>query len=111
MNGSGKKNNVGNGNNRNPNRNQAPQNNQVPWFREYTPTTAPVATIYTENEYLGILTIPPNIRTPANRSDNTKYCRYHCDISHITEDCRVFKDEIERLIQKGQLRNYVRGND
>ena len=42
---SGKKNNVGNGNNGNPNRNQALQNNQVPRFREYTPTTVPVATI------------------------------------------------------------------
>ncbi|KAL5579241.1 hypothetical protein UlMin_011683 [Ulmus minor] len=107
-NGSGKRNNIGNGNN---NRNQAPQNNQVPQFREYTTTTVPVATIYAENEHLGIFTIPPNIKTSANKRDNTKYCRYHRDIGHITEECRVLKDEIERLIQRGQLRNYVRGND
>ncbi|KAL5576998.1 hypothetical protein UlMin_018697 [Ulmus minor] len=113
-NGNGKKNKAGNGNNENPNnnnRNQAPQNNQVPRFREYTPTTVPVATIYSENEHLGIFTIPPNIRTPVNRHDNTKYCRYHRDISHVTEECQVLKDEIERLIQRGQLRNYVRGNN
>ncbi|KAL5583615.1 hypothetical protein UlMin_016057 [Ulmus minor] len=67
--------------------------------------------IYAENEHLGIFTIPPNIKTPVNRRDNTKYCRYHRNIGHITEECRVLKDEIERLIQKGQLRNYVRGND
>ncbi|KAL5564639.1 hypothetical protein UlMin_027803 [Ulmus minor] len=60
-NSNGKKNNVGN---RNPIENQAPQNNQVPRFREYTPTTVPVATIYTENEHLGIFTIPPAIKTP-----------------------------------------------
>ncbi|KAL5544796.1 hypothetical protein UlMin_008580 [Ulmus minor] len=105
-NGNGKKNKTGNGNNGNPNnnnnRNQAPQNNQVPRFREYTPTTVPVATIYSENEHLGIFTIPPNIRTPVNRRDNTKYCRYHRDIGHITEECRVLKDEIERLIQRAQ---------
>ena len=114
-NGNGKKNKAGNGNNGNPNnnnnRNQAPQNNQVPRFREYTPTTVPVATIYSENEHLGIFTIPPNIRTPVNRRDNTKYCRYHRDIGHVTEECRVLKDEIKRLIQRGQLRNYVRGNN
>ncbi|KAL5540826.1 hypothetical protein UlMin_043796 [Ulmus minor] len=104
-NSNGKKNNVGN---RNPIENQAPQNNQIPRFREYTPTTVPVATIYTENEHLGIFTIPPAIKTPVNRRDNTKYCRYHRDIGHITEECRVLKDEIERLIQRGQLRNYVR---
>ncbi|KAL5579233.1 hypothetical protein UlMin_011675 [Ulmus minor] len=107
-NSNGKKNNVGN---RNPIENQAPQNNQVPRFREYTPTTVPVATIYTENEHLGIFTIPPAIKTPVNRRDNTKYCRYHRDIGHITEECRVLKDEIERLIQRGQLRNYVRDGD
>ncbi|KAL5573653.1 hypothetical protein UlMin_023250 [Ulmus minor] len=67
--------------------------------------------IYIENEHLGIFTIPPNIKTSANRRDNTKYCRYHHDIGHITEECQVIKDEIERLIQRGKLRNYVRGND
>ncbi|KAL5544982.1 hypothetical protein UlMin_008766 [Ulmus minor] len=70
-NSNGKKNNVGN---INPIENQAPQNNQIPQFREYTPTTIPVATIYTENEHLGIFTIPPAIKTPVNRRDNTKYC-------------------------------------
>ncbi|KAL5549353.1 hypothetical protein UlMin_004584 [Ulmus minor] len=107
-NSNGKKNNVGN---RNPIENQAHQNNQIPRFRDYTPTIVPVATIYTENEHLGIFTIPPTIKTPVNRRDNTKYCRYHRDIGHITEECRVLKDEIERLIQRGQLRNYVRNDD
>ncbi|KAL5540020.1 hypothetical protein UlMin_043975 [Ulmus minor] len=89
-NGNGKKNKAGNGNNGNPNnnnRNQAPQNNQVP----------------RENEHLGIFTIPPNIRTPVNRCDNTKYCRYHRDIGHVIEECRVLKDEIERLIQRNKI--------
>ena len=87
--------------NRNPIENQAPQNNQVPRFCEYTPTNVPVATIYTENEHLGIFTIPPAIKTPVNRRDKTKYFRYHRDIGHITEECRVIKDEIETLIQRG----------
>ncbi|KAL5564759.1 hypothetical protein UlMin_027923 [Ulmus minor] len=86
-NSNGKKNNVGNRN---------PIENQIPRFCDYTPTTVPVATIYTENEHLGIFTIPPAIKTPVNRRDNTKYCRYHRDIGHITEECRVLKDEIER---------------
>ncbi|KAL5576413.1 hypothetical protein UlMin_018112 [Ulmus minor] len=64
-NSNGKKNNVGNRN---------PIENQIPRFRDYTPTTVPVATIYTENEHLGIFTIPPAIKTPVNRRDNTKYC-------------------------------------
>lgn len=104
-----KKNRVGGENN--PNRNRAPQNNQMPWFYDYTPTTVPVATIYNENEHLGIFAIPPAIKTAANKHDNSKYCRYHRDIGHTTEECRILKDEVDKLIQRGQLRNYVRDNN
>ncbi|KAL5541827.1 hypothetical protein UlMin_009537 [Ulmus minor] len=44
-----------------------------------------------------------------SQRDNTKYCRFHRDTGHTTEECRVLKDEVERLIQRGQLREYVRG--
>ncbi|KAL5562739.1 hypothetical protein UlMin_032486 [Ulmus minor] len=60
-------------------------------------------------EHRGIFNYPPGIRTPANKRDNTKYCRFHRDMGHTTEECRVLKDEVERLIQRGQLREYVRG--
>ena len=32
-------------------------------------------------------------------------------LGYTTEEYRVVKDEVKRLIQRGQLRNYVRGND
>ncbi|KAL5540592.1 hypothetical protein UlMin_043541 [Ulmus minor] len=60
-------------------------------------------------EHRGIFNYPPGIRTPANKRGNTKYCRFHRDTGHTTEECRVLKDEVERLIQRGQLREYVRG--
>ncbi|KAL5557373.1 hypothetical protein UlMin_039609 [Ulmus minor] len=60
-------------------------------------------------EHRGIFNYPPGIRTPANKRDNTKYCRFHRDTGHTTKECRVLKDEVERLIQRGQLREYVRG--
>ncbi|KAL5556540.1 hypothetical protein UlMin_038776 [Ulmus minor] len=60
-------------------------------------------------EHRGIFNYPPGIRTPGNKKDNTKYCRFHRDTGHTTEECRVLKDEVERLIQRGQLREYVRG--
>ncbi|KAL5544739.1 hypothetical protein UlMin_008523 [Ulmus minor] len=75
------------------------------------PTTVPVATIYRENEHLGIFTIPPNIRTLVTRRDNTKYCCYHRDIGHVTEACRVLKDEIERLIQRKNQQPAQQGED
>ena len=98
--------NKNNGNDNNINKDLAP-----PRFHEYTPTTVHVATIYNENEHIGIFSIPPNIKIPAHKCNNSKYCRYHHDVGHTTEKCLVLKDEVERLIQQGQLRNYVKGND
>ncbi|GAV77937.1 LOW QUALITY PROTEIN: hypothetical protein CFOL_v3_21405, partial [Cephalotus follicularis] len=36
-----------------------------------------------------------------------KYCRYHRDHSHDTEECRQLKNQIKDLIRKGHLRKYV----
>ncbi|XP_043687621.1 uncharacterized protein LOC122638837 [Telopea speciosissima] len=37
-----------------------------------------------------------------------KYCKFHKDVGHVTEDCRQLKREIEDVIQKGHLRRYVK---
>ncbi|GAV84563.1 hypothetical protein CFOL_v3_28007, partial [Cephalotus follicularis] len=36
-----------------------------------------------------------------------KYCRYHRDHGHDTEECRQVKNQIDDLIRKGHLRKYV----
>lgn len=86
-----------------------PQKAQIPRFRKYTPLTETVAIDFRESKHRGIFNLPPGIRTPINNRDNSNYYRYHCDKGHTTEECRVLKDKVERLIQGGQLREYVRG--
>ncbi|CAA0829049.1 Unknown protein, partial [Striga hermonthica] len=36
-----------------------------------------------------------------------RYCRFHRDYGHNTADCRHLKDEIERLIRAGHLKEFV----
>ena len=43
---------------------------------------------------------------PAKR-DNTKYCEFHRDHGHQTNDCIWLRKEIKYLIRRGNLRRYV----
>ncbi|PON88520.1 hypothetical protein TorRG33x02_157340 [Trema orientale] len=36
-----------------------------------------------------------------------KFCRFHREMGHGTSDRRHLKDQIERLIQQGCLREYI----
>ena len=44
--------------------------------------------------------------SPATR-DNTKYCEFHRDYGHRTNNCIQLKREIEYLIQRGYLRRFI----
>ena len=48
------------------------------------------------------LHLSPHIR------DKNKYCRFHKDHGHYTEDCPDLKEQIEELIRKGKLQKYVK---
>ena len=39
--------------------------------------------------------------------DNTKYCEFHRDYEHRTDDCIQLKREIEHLIRRGYLRRFI----
>ncbi|XP_077217565.1 uncharacterized protein LOC143851939 [Tasmannia lanceolata] len=43
-----------------------------------------------------------------NRRDPSKYCRFHKDHGHDTDDCWQLKEEIEQLISRGYLKKYIR---
>ncbi|GAV58749.1 LOW QUALITY PROTEIN: hypothetical protein CFOL_v3_02282, partial [Cephalotus follicularis] len=46
---------------------------------------------------------PAPMRSSADKRDTEKYCRYHRDHGHNTEECRHLKNRIEDLICKGHL--------
>ena len=76
-------------------------------FKSYTPLTvgrAQILNIIANEHYLrrsNPITHGPDV-------DKTKYCSFHKDYGHTTENCHKLKDEIEFHKRKGILKEYVR---
>ncbi|GKU94112.1 hypothetical protein SLEP1_g7642 [Rubroshorea leprosula] len=47
------------------------------------------------------------MRTATASRDHTRYCDFHQDHGHTTEQCNSLKSELESLAQKGMLNEYV----
>ena len=51
---------------------------------------------------------PRPLHSSPNIRDKNKYCHFHKDHGHYTEDFRDLKEQIEELIQKEKLQKYVK---
>ncbi|GAA0143190.1 hypothetical protein LIER_03933 [Lithospermum erythrorhizon] len=74
----------------------------------YTPLKALVGRIFAQMEDKKALPIPQRIKAIPHRRDLKKYFKYHKDHGHDTDDCRLLKAEIEKLIRRGKLREFVK---
>ena len=54
---------------------------------------------------------PRPLHSSPNVRDKRKYCRFHKDHGHYTEDCRDLKEQIEEPIRRGKLQQYVKKGD
>ncbi|KAL2235182.1 UNVERIFIED_CONTAM: Retrovirus-related Pol polyprotein from transposon [Sesamum indicum] len=73
-------------------------------YNKYTPLNMTRAKALMMVEKDNVLIWPKHTRiTPAKRYSN-KYCRFHREKGHDTEDCYQLKDEIERLVRQGYFR-------
>ncbi|KAL0439104.1 UNVERIFIED_CONTAM: hypothetical protein Slati_2393400 [Sesamum latifolium] len=73
----------------------------------YTPLTVPITQAFMAVEEKGLITRPRSWRDTPQRPKSDKFCHFHNDYGHTTEECRHLKNEIERLIQNGYLQEYV----
>ncbi|KAL0457778.1 UNVERIFIED_CONTAM: hypothetical protein Slati_0405000 [Sesamum latifolium] len=73
----------------------------------YTPLTVPITQALMAVEGKGLIARPRSWRDTPQRPKSDKFCRFHNDYGHSTEECRHLKNEIERLIQNGYLQEYV----
>ncbi|RWW70089.1 hypothetical protein BHE74_00022248 [Ensete ventricosum] len=56
----------------------------------------------------GLLKAPNPMRTRSKERDHERYCCFHCDYGHDTEECYDLKNQIEDLIRLDHLDWYVR---
>ena len=75
--------------------------------RRFTPLTAAVSQVLREVQHEQFLRWPSQMRSDPTKRDNTKYCEFHRDHGHQTDDCRQLRKEIEYLIRCGYLRHFV----
>ncbi|GAA0159820.1 hypothetical protein LIER_16517 [Lithospermum erythrorhizon] len=72
-----------------------------------TPFNASVGKIFLEIEDNWMLPRPPKKKTTQYKKDMSKYCQYHKDHGHDTDDCRHLKIQIKKLIERAKLKEYV----
>ena len=74
-----------------------------PKFTNFTPLIMPIEQVLVQIRDDPSLQWPKPISTPAEKRDKNKYCRFHRDHGHRTDECRHLKDQVETLIQQGKL--------
>ena len=77
-------------------------------FAHYTPLNAPRREILMVAEQQGLISQwPTKMKDNPKRFKSDKYCHFHRDRGHMMEECHHLKNEIEKLIQRGHLKEYV----
>ena len=78
---------------------------------KFTPLVIPVDQILIEIRDEPSLKWPRPLHSSPNIRDKRKYRRFYKDHGHYTEDCRDLKEQVEELIWRGKLQQYVKKGD
>ena len=71
------------------------------------PLTTSVSQVLRKVQHENFLRCPSQMTSNPTKRDNTKYCEFHRDHGHRTDDCIQPRKEIECLIRCGHLRRFV----
>ena len=76
-------------------------------FSNYAPLNVPRSRILDEVLQAELLPPPRKYQNLPN-ANLSKYCHYHRNNGHTTDECDTLRDKIEELVRAGHLRHYIR---
>ncbi|XP_073152949.1 uncharacterized protein [Henckelia pumila] len=74
---------------------------------QQVPLNARLTDILVVAEKQGLLQPPRPMKDNPKRLKSDKYCHFHKDKGHSTEDCYSLRTKIEKLIKRGYLKDFV----
>ena len=75
--------------------------------QRFTPLTVSVSQVLREVRNEQFLRWPTQMKLDPTTRDNSKYCEFHRDYGHRTDDCIQLKRETEYLIRRRYLRRFI----
>ncbi|KAK1384010.1 hypothetical protein POM88_021745 [Heracleum sosnowskyi] len=74
----------------------------------FTPLNAPISKILHEIKGKPGFVRPARMKMPDYKKNGNKYCDYHPDKGHNTDECYHLKKLIEKMIKEGELNKFVK---
>ena len=75
--------------------------------QQYTPLNTPLEQVLMQIKDDPSLKWPEKMKEDPNKCNQNKYCRFHRDHGHDTDECFDLKQQIKNLIKQGKLRNFL----
>ena len=76
--------------------------------QQYSPLNVPLEQVLMQIKDDPSLKWPEKMKGDPNKRNRNKYCRFHRDHGHDTDECFDLKQQIENLIRQGKLRSFLR---
>ncbi|KAH6780217.1 hypothetical protein C2S52_011454 [Perilla frutescens var. hirtella] len=74
---------------------------------EYNMCITPSEAVNALKELGSTVKWPPKMRSPDHERDRTKYCEFHKDHGHRTDDCIALRREVIDLLKRGHLKDLL----
>ncbi|XP_059436595.1 uncharacterized protein LOC132169598 [Corylus avellana] len=84
-----------------------PRPNQHQQYVEWTPLNTTVYKVFMEVKKDPSFRWPGRMKPPPQNRNTRKFCEYHNDHGHQTEDCISLRFEIEKFLRNGKLLNFL----